>query len=344
MEAGPADEGNPLLGIELNAEQVELLRTVLYRVTTKTARAENATWPCWQSIRGALRQKGYDAARTARSLPTIAKWARWPYSTFWRSDFGDGDFRPTETVGLTIAGLHLVDPARSDRLVQLIAQFGDLEVARDYSDDDGEPEIVSFNHEVEDGHYLDINPRRAGDVGAMSIRAAADLLRHEYDTIVDEPRPGVYEVRLGPGVLSNYANLDNAGAYLSIVVDRARAADAVRPPRVPLGYTTPTASSIHIENYTQHGGNAAFQSEINTQQSATPSDRCSPKRGRERNAGDAMARVVCTPGRGRRHEGSGWPAGQCSVERHDQVGTGCDRRTQNHNRRTAPPRLPAHQG
>lgn len=270
MEAKPADDGNPFLGIELNEEQVEFLRTVLYRVTSQTARSANATWPRWQSIRGSLRQRGYDAVRAARSLPTVARLARWPYGTFWRSDFGDGEFRPTETVGLTIAGLHLVDPARADRLVQLIAQFGDLEVARDYSDDDGEPEIVSFNHMVEGGYYLDIYPRRAGDVGAMSVRAAADLLRHEYDTTVDEPRPGVYEVRLGSGVLSNYANLDNAAAYLSIVVDRARAADAVRPPRVPLGYPTPTASSIHIENYTQHGGNAAFQSEIDTQQSADP--------------------------------------------------------------------------
>lgn len=261
---------NPFLGIELDAEQVEFLRTVLKPVTTKAARAQNATWPRWQAIRGALRQKDYDAAKAAHSLPAVGRSARWPYGTVWRSEFGGSEFRPSETIGLTIAGLHLVDPARADRLVQLIAYFGDLEVARDYSDDDGEPEIVSFNQVVDDGYYLDIYPRRAGDVGAMSIRAAADLLRHEYDTIIYESGPGIFEVHLGPGVLSNYANLDNAAAYLSIVVDRARAADAVRPPRVPLDYPTSTASSIHIQNYTQHGGNTAFQSEIGTQQSADP--------------------------------------------------------------------------
>lgn len=112
METIRPGDGNPLIDIELNAEQLEFLRTVLFRVTTKIARAENATWPSWQYIRGSLRQKGYDAARAARSLPAVAESARWPYGTFWRSDFGAGEFRPKETIGLTIAGLHLVDPGQ----------------------------------------------------------------------------------------------------------------------------------------------------------------------------------------------------------------------------------------
>lgn len=139
-----------------------------------------------------------------------------------------------------------------------------MEVNLDYSSDDVETENVSFNDHA--GGYLGEELHRA-DVGAMSIAAAAELLRHEYIPVVDIPRPGIYEVRLRSGELSRYEGLSDAREYLRIVVEQARAADSVRLPRVPLGYPTTTRGDVYIDNYNHYGGNNAIQSQVGSQHS-----------------------------------------------------------------------------
>lgn len=213
----PGDEA--FLTEPLNEAQSLLLYTILWPVITETNHGDATTWPVWQFVRGTLQERGFDADEAAFTLPTLDR-ARFPYGLLWRSNPGASTaIQPSETVGLTLAGLDRVDLPTANRLAQLVALYAEREAALPLDPTRVVQENVSFNHHAPD--YLTEQHHRAG-VTSMNIRSSAELLLHEYTPLVSETQlQWVYEVPIGSDRLARFRGIKDARGYLRAIVAQA---------------------------------------------------------------------------------------------------------------------------
>lgn len=215
----------PILDAALTPDQTKLLDAMLWHVTKKVDHADMTTWSTWDFITGTLEAEGIDQARANRAvaeLPTLAR-VRYPYSLIWRSSAGASVvIQPTETVGLTLAGLYRVDPHTANRMAQMMARFAEREgilPPNPYG-------VRQENHGLNDTiiEFLD-GPTRAGRVH-LNVHTAAEMLMHEYTPLASATGfQWIYDVPLGSARLTHLRGVEDAPSYLRAISTLAPAAD-----------------------------------------------------------------------------------------------------------------------
>ena len=223
----------PILDAPLTDDQIKLLETMLWHVTSEANHGEITTWSTWDYITGLLDQQHIDVRRADRAvadLPILER-ARYPYSLVWRSGAGaSAHIQPTETVGLTIAGLYRVDQHTADRLAQLLAMYAEQEASLPPDPYGVRQANERFNDTIP--RYLD-SPRRAGRV-PINIRTAAELLMHEYTPLASETGfQRIYDVPLGGARLAHLRGVEDAPGYMRAIATLAPALMASPTRRAP---------------------------------------------------------------------------------------------------------------
>lgn len=228
----------------LKSDQMQLLR-VLYRIVATPDWGLAMSWPNWNFIRNRLRGEGmapHKADEAIMTLPYTNVFSRSPYSLVWRSQSNAGVVQPSETIGLTMAGLARVDAPAADGLARLAQAAAQKEA-----------DLPVEPHHLPAGVWAltDVIPSFLSRPGSqlMNTPTTADLLKHEPIPLAGDTQglSLTYEVKLGDGHLAAFLNVATAQEYfravaVSVVAMRSTQRDAARE----------TINVMSAPNNTQH--------------------------------------------------------------------------------------------
>ncbi|WP_420116543.1 TIR domain-containing protein [Micromonospora sp.] len=209
-----------LLKVDLTEDQRNVLAG-LYWSVTRDEHPSSLSWPIWNFVRSAMAKGGVSERRADDAIMTLpevdAGSTRRPYSLIWRSAALGGRIQPSETVGLSLAGVARVRIAAADALASLVQAAADREAALPvdpYQLPSGQwdlDEPIRHFMEGSSGHTVGRKP--------MNVPTVAHLLMHEpiplaepeqRDNPFDDPH---YSVELGAR-LGLFRDISNASDYL----------------------------------------------------------------------------------------------------------------------------------
>lgn len=223
---------HPLLA-DLDEDQLHLIDVVArpWRVSNL---ADQLGWPTWDFVRRRFelnRPQAPSAEEVLGSLPTIQVSQR-TYGLVWRTEPASGLLRPTERVGLTMAGLSHLHPRPSDvSLVDLVAMcLGIIQQAVNL-----EAELAEEMDwtQVASGR-LDLRTECFGQNSTAPVEIVGQVLIREFVPLAASTSQHNYEVSCGQGKFKLFARVTTIEDYLFVADSLAKEETAPELPPSPL--------------------------------------------------------------------------------------------------------------
>lgn len=222
-QADATDRVNPLTETELSPEQFRLLQTII-APTVRYGRDPNAGWPVWDYVRRSLELEGIrDADDLVDALPWIVKPDGQPYGLVWRSNRrASPRIQPAETVGLTIPGVHRVDPPTATKLAWLVARYAAAEATLPLDPWTAATSRIEFADEAREV-LVPSNPPVANRTN-ITLSAAGTLFMNEFIAItantgrIDQSTGlSQMEVLIGASRFASFLGIESSGQYSDAV-------------------------------------------------------------------------------------------------------------------------------
>lgn len=195
----------------------ETLLRALLRSVTIDSHGTAITWPIWNYLRSELcrAHPGTTLTDWDHALAALVNPGETRLPLAWRSEPGRGGLiQPNEQVGLSIAGLALVDEATANGLAALVAAAAKAELTLPAPRDEMPQGSWSINDNLP--HFLPYGPRV--DWEQMNPRTVADILKHEPISLGSETGfQFVYEFTLGIEPLGLFTEAESVADYLAII-------------------------------------------------------------------------------------------------------------------------------